>query len=190
MEYGCPNVWKDHRQEAEREENQEPFCFLSAGQVTNPQRREGICSGRSNQLCQLMSVGYSKTPLSRKLGIKEGFVVAVLNAPSDYRNRLGELPGNVSVETRLVGRPDLIHLFTKSKLQLESEFPRLKGALPEKGAIWISWPKGSSGLETNLNDEAVRRVGLDNGLVDVKIAAFDEVWSALKFVFRAKDRRK
>lgn len=83
---------------------------------------------------------------------------------------------------------DFIHFFTRSRLQLESEFPKLKGMLSRSGMLWISWPKSSSGLETDLSENIVRRAGLDSGLVDVKIVAVDETWSGLKFVFRLKDR--
>lgn len=114
--------------------------------------------------------------------------IVVLNAPDDYRAKLDGLPDNIIIGTHLTGRSDFLHLFTKSRSQLEAEFPRLKRTLLQNGVLWISWPKGSSGLETDLNENVVRGIGLENGLVDVKIAAIDETWSALKFVFRLKDR--
>jgi len=136
-----------------------------------------------------MSTGHPKVSLSQKLGIKNGFRMAVFNAPHDYREKLGKLPDNIAIETRLMNSLDFIHFFAKSRSQLEDEFPKLKMMLSQKGMIWISWPKGSSGLETDLNENVIRKVGLNNGLVDIKVAAIDEIWSGLKFVFRLKDRR-
>ncbi|MBI1877615.1 MAG: DUF3052 domain-containing protein [Chloroflexi bacterium] len=132
--------------------------------------------------------GYSKTPLIKKLGIKEGFKVAIVNSPENYDQTLGELPKNVTIADTLTGSFDFIHFFTTSRATLANEFPRLKQALAPAGILWISWPKRASKVETDLTEDIIRAIGLDNGLVDVKVAAVDEVWSGLKFVYRLKDR--
>jgi hypothetical protein len=132
--------------------------------------------------------GYSKTPLVKKLGIKEDFKIAIFNAPENYAQTLGELPENLTVVDTLVGPLDFIHFFTAQRDTLAAEFPRLKQALAPAGMLWISWPKRSAKVETDLTEDIIRVIGLDNGLVDVKVAAVDEIWSGLKFVYRLKDR--
>lgn len=93
------------------------------------------------------------------------------------------------MEAASEGTFDFIHFFTKSHQQLETEFPKLKSKISQNGILWISWPKRTSGEKTDLNDNVVRKVGLDNGMADVKVAAIDETWSGLKFVFRIRDRK-
>lgn len=136
-----------------------------------------------------MSAGYSKKSLVEKLGIKGGLKVTILNSPANYSHTLGKLPGNVAVMKNLGERLDFIQFFTKESKELRSKFPSLKRALLQNGILWISWPKGSSKVKTDLNENIVREIGLGNGLVDVKIAAVDEIWSGLKFVYRLKDRK-
>lgn len=134
--------------------------------------------------------GYSQRQLVDKLGIKSGYKILLINAPKDYDQTLGKLPdGTVQARSRK-GPLDFIHFFTKDKLELDQNFPGLMKILDYKGMLWISWPKGSSKVETDLNDNVVREIGLKHGLVDVKVCAVDEVWSGLKFVYRLKDRSK
>ena len=133
--------------------------------------------------------GHSKKPLLEKLGIGEGFTVAVLNPPPEYFEKLGKLPKGVKMETESGHLLDLVHFFTMSRTQLEEEFPKLGRKLSQRGMLWISWPKRSSGVRTDLSERFVREIGLDNGLVDVKIASVDETWSGLKFVRRVRDRK-
>lgn len=132
--------------------------------------------------------GYSKTPLLQKLGVKSGQRIYIGNAPPRYRQTLGALPEKVIVVKSLDGPCNFLHLFVKEREGLESAFPNLKKHLEKDGCLWISWPKGASGVKTDLNENLVREVGLKNGLVDVKVCAVDDVWSGLKFVFRLKDR--
>lgn len=134
--------------------------------------------------------GYSQTPLIKKLGLKEGSRIIILNAPENYSQTLGELPPAVFVADTLTGPLDFIHFFTTRREALAAEFPRLKQTLAPNGMLWISWPKRSSKVETDLTEDIIRAIGLENGLVDVKVAAVDEVWSGLKFVYRLKDRGK
>jgi hypothetical protein len=123
------------------------------------------------------------------LGIKSGAHLVILNAPEDYDETLGPLPAGVSVAPFLGGSLDIIQFFTREREALESAFPALKQALTQNGQLWISWPKRSSKVPTDLNENIVREIGLQNGLVDVKVIAVDEVWSGLKFVYRLKDRQ-
>jgi hypothetical protein len=131
-----------------------------------------------------MSAGYSKRPLSEKLGIKEGTSVLILNAPVNYDKSLKPLPEKISRAKKLKKSLEFIQIFTTEKQQLLREFPRLKSHLAPKGILWISWPKGASKVKTDLNENIVRQIGLANGMVDIKVCAVDEVWSGLRFAFR------
>ena len=132
--------------------------------------------------------GYSKRSLGEKLGIKEGFRIAILNPPRNYRATLGELPAHATVVDKPEAGMDLIQCFVKNRREAASAISTLKHDISPRGALWVSWPKGSSGVSTNLNENVVREIGLKSGLVDVKVCAVDETWSGLKFVYRLKDR--
>ena len=137
-----------------------------------------------------MSVGYSPRSLVDKLGIKPGTRIAILGAPRGFRSTLGQLPSGVTV-TATARRPlPFIHFFTTKRSLLERRFPALRRALAQDGALWVSWPKKSSGVATDLTEDVVRAVVLAGGLVDVKVCAVDEIWSGLKLVRRVKDRKK
>ena len=134
--------------------------------------------------------GYSGTPLVRKLGFKEGFRAALVNPPSNFHRELDPLPPDVTFYTAKLPKDlDLILLFADSQRMLLKEFPRLAKRLRQNGMLWIAWPKKTSGFETDLSENPVRMIGLEAGLVDVKICAVNEVWSGLKFVYRLKDRQ-
>ena len=132
--------------------------------------------------------GYSGKPLVAKLGIKPDTRIAILNAPRGYDRVLGKLPPRVTRRPSVAGSLDFIQLFTDRRGELERRFPALERALAPAGMLWISWPKKSSGVTTDLTEDRIRAIGLAQGLVDVKVAAVDEVWSGLKFVRRVKDR--
>jgi hypothetical protein len=136
-----------------------------------------------------MTAGYSGKSLVEKLGIKPGMRLAIIGPPSGYRTTLGALPPGVSVLASPHGTLPFIHLFTTRRSLLERRFPSLKRALAQDGALWVSWPKKSSGVTTDLTEDVVREVALAGGLVDVKVCAVDEVWSGLKLVRRVRDRR-
>ncbi|HXX00770.1 MAG TPA: hypothetical protein VEJ00_06125 [Candidatus Acidoferrales bacterium] len=132
--------------------------------------------------------GYSGTPLPQKLGIKGGFEVRLINAPADVR---AELKAALTrCEVRSDGRAplDFAMLFTTSKAELAREFGKIGKVLAPAGMLWVSWPKKSSGVATDLDENVVRKIGLAAGLVDVKVCAVTEIWSGLKFVRRLKDR--
>jgi hypothetical protein len=133
--------------------------------------------------------GYSGTPLAKKLGIKEGHRLAFVGAPKDYRVLLGELPRGITWSDELAGTLDLIQLFAGSRADLEAVFLQAIEHLAMAGALWVSWPKRSSGVATDLDENVVRGIGLSLGVVDVKVCAVDETWSGLKFVRRLKDRK-
>lgn len=134
--------------------------------------------------------GYSETPLAKKLGIKEGFRVALIGAPKGFRSELEGLPGKVEFLTSVETALDLILFFAKTRSELLGNFSRLAARLAPAGMLWIAWPKKASGVRTDLSDGIVRQIGLDAGLVDTKVCAVNEVWSGLKFVIRVKDRPK
>ena len=136
-----------------------------------------------------MPAGYSKTPLVKKLGIKPGFKVFFANPPDNLQTLLGELPENVTLLNKPMSPVDYIQLFKKSNEELQTQFPILKEALATNGLFWISWPKKAAKVETDLDGNVVRDIGLKNGLVDVKVCAVDEIWSGLKFVYRLQDRK-
>jgi len=132
--------------------------------------------------------GYSGTPLPKKLGIKDGLKVCLIDASPDMIAELRpslekcELPGNAKAPI------DFAMLFTKSATSLKKEFPKTAKRLAPAGMLWVSWPKKSSGVPTDLTENVVRDIGLAAGLVDVKVCAVTDVWSGLKFVRRLKDR--
>ena len=138
----------------------------------------------------MKQVGYSGKNLVDKLGIKPGMRIAILGAPRGYRTTLGTLPPGVSVVAAPRGTLPFIHFFATQRSLLERRFPALKRALAQDGALWVSWPKKSSGVETDLTEDVVREVALAGGLVDVKVCAIDNVWSGLKLVRRLKDRTR
>lgn len=131
--------------------------------------------------------GYSGTPLPKKLGIKDRSQVRLIEAPPDV---LAELKSSLEkCELRDGNGPlDFAMLFTKSSAVLKKEFSRVSKQLSPAGMLWVSWPKKSSGVATDLNENIVREIGLTAGLVDVKVCAVTEIWSGLKFVRRLKDR--
>ncbi len=132
-------------------------------------------------------VGYSKRSLVDKLGMKPGFKVLFLNTPENYATTLGRLPANTKVVSALKGPLDFIQFFTTSEDQLNSMLPELTKAMDKKGMLWISWPKGRK-TPGQLNENVVRKIGINHNLVDIKVASIDEVWSGLKFVIPLKDR--
>lgn len=133
--------------------------------------------------------GYSGTPLIKKLGIKEGFTIALINAPRNYNRTLGDMPANVRIFKKIKSGLDFIQFFTQSKSGLEAEMVHLKNAIVQNGMIWISWPKGSSKIPTDVSENIVRDIALRHGLVDIKVCAVDEIWSGLKLVIPVNERR-
>lgn len=137
----------------------------------------------------MSTVGYSGTPLAKKLGIKEGYTVVLANEPKHYLLLFEDMPEVNYIENPQKETVDFIHLFCVSKTDFEKQSLVLKPLLKMTGIFWISWPKGASKIETDLNRDYIREYLLDNGLVDVKVCAVDADWSGLKFMYRIKDRK-
>jgi hypothetical protein len=130
----------------------------------------------------------SGTPLAMKLGVKEGARVAWLAAPDHFEELIGELPPGVRVRRRLGRGLDLLVQFATSRAQLRARLPKLKDAVFPDGVAWVSWPKRSSGVTTDITEDTIREDALPLGLVDVKVAAVDDTWSGLKLVVRRELR--
>jgi hypothetical protein len=129
--------------------------------------------------------GYSGTPLPRKLGIKDQFRVASLAMPPEVRMQLQDALANCRPANDNL---DFAMVFVRTQAELKKQFERVAQKLAPSGMLWISWPKKTSGVASDLDENAVRKIGLKAGLVDVKVCAVSEVWSGLKFVRRVKDR--
>jgi hypothetical protein len=136
-----------------------------------------------------MTAGYSGTPLPKKLGIKPGHRVLLLSAPERFEeDTLGELPDGVAVARRLAGKADVIVSFHTERGDLASRMPKLRAAMEPAAGLWIAWPKRASKMPTDLTEDVVRELALENVLVDNKVAAVDEKWSGLRLVIRLRDR--
>jgi hypothetical protein len=131
---------------------------------------------------------YAGTPLPKKLGIRPGITLALLGAPKDFDKTLGKLSTDVHVVYRAGNNAELILSFVKSVAELKRRFPAAKRTLAPKGALWIAWPKKTSGIKSDLTQQIVREYGLSNGLVDYRICAIDATWSALRFAHRRARR--
>jgi hypothetical protein len=134
--------------------------------------------------------GYSGTPLAKKLGIKDNFKIKLINQPDYYFELFSNLPESFFQIEKNKSKKDFIHLFTKEKSELIRNIPKLKKEIESNGMIWISWPKKSSKIKTDVTEDVIREIVIKNGLVDVKVCAVDETWSGLKLVIPLKDRKK
>ncbi len=133
--------------------------------------------------------GYSGTPLPQKLGIKPGTIVVVIDAPDNYRKLLGQIPSGVNFATRPVGNTKFIHLFVKERRALQTQLQTLRQKIAEDAAVWVSWPKKSSGVPTDVTEDVIRAVALPLGFVDIKVCAVDDTWSGLKLMIRRENRK-
>jgi len=134
--------------------------------------------------------GYSETPLAKKLGFKPGTRVALVDVADDVRAELAAAIAEAQVVKGKKGPLDLVLFSTKSRSDLQKDFAFWMKQLAPNGALWISWPKKTSGVASDLDENKVRALGLAIGLVDVKVCAVSDVWSGLKFVIPVKDRPK
>ena len=133
--------------------------------------------------------GYSATPLAKKLGIKAGGRLFLVGAPDHYHELVAPLPEGVTIVTELARDTNLIHLFTKSRDELDTELRRFLGVMNHEAVIWVSWPKKASKVATDITEDIIRDVALPLGLVDIKVCAVDETWSGLKLVIRKINRQ-
>ena len=135
-----------------------------------------------------MTTGYSGKPAYKKLGLKDGFKIKIINEPADYMPFVG-VPESASISvTRPEADLDYVHVFTRAREELEAILPQLKAAIQPAGVIWVSWPKKASRVPTDITEDTIRNLALDIGLVDIKVCAVDKVWSGLKLVIPVKDR--
>ena len=135
-----------------------------------------------------MTAGYSGTQLPKKLGIKEGMTVVLIDPPSNYRELVEPLPKGVSVSESSSKDADIVHLFTNSRHGLFRGIDDARRAIKQDGAIWVSWYKRAAKLPTEITEDTIREAALPLGLVDVKVCAVDEKWSGLKLVIRKENR--
>lgn len=132
--------------------------------------------------------GHSGTPLPKKLGIDAGTRLAVVSAPRGFPKAFGPMPDDVLVRDSARGNNDVIVFFAARRAELARRFDAFVRALVDDGGLWIAWPKKSSGVITDLDENIIREIGIGAGLVDNKVCAIDDIWSGLRFVHRA-DRR-
>jgi hypothetical protein len=136
-------------------------------------------------------VGYSGTPLAKKLGIKPGSRMLVVgDVPDKYKSWLGQLPEGATIVGK--GKPPFaaVHVFVSKRADLVRHLEHLRKTLAPDGYVWVSWPKRASKVPTNITEDVIRNVALPLGLVDIKVCAVSEVWSGLKLVIRVAERRK
>ena len=146
--------------------------------------QEGVAAAMSQP------AGYSGTPLPQKLGIGEGDAVALIGAPEWLEDLIGRVPSMAELQTDLDGDAlfDVIVVFVSWRAELEAELGRLRDRMAPACGLWVAWPKKASKVPTDMSDNVVREVALPTGLVDNKVCAIDETWSALRLVIRRKNR--
>jgi hypothetical protein len=133
--------------------------------------------------------GYSGRPLAQKLGLKPPLDVLVIGAPDDYRVWLGDLPAGVSFVPTARRTVSAAHVFVSRRTDLVTRLTHLRRRLQPEGFVWVSWPKKSSGMTTDVTEDTIREIALPLGFVDVKVCAVTDVWSGLKLVIRRSERR-
>jgi Protein of unknown function (DUF3052) len=131
----------------------------------------------------------SRTPLAKRLGIREGFRIRLVNPPANYFDLLQDAPAGLVVLADKRANKDFIHLFVTEAKALCAQLASLKTEIEPNGAIWVSWPKRAAKIGVDLSDDVVRKAALEAGLVDVKVCSVDDVWSGLKLVIPLRDRR-
>jgi hypothetical protein len=136
----------------------------------------------------LSHAGYSGTPLAKKLGYAAGFNVVTRRAPENYAQLLDPIPQGVVFQGKPTQSTDLVHTFVDRKSVLTKELTEFRKALRSNAVVWISWPKKTSKVPTDITEDTIREVALPLGFVDVKVCAVSEVWSGLKLVVRKELR--
>lgn len=134
------------------------------------------------------NAGYSGTPLAKKLGIKSGFNVLLVDAPCNYQDLFYDMPEGVNFNNDPDNAQDLIHFFVKQQETLIALLPQLKHKIKPNGIIWVSWPKKASKVITDVTEDIIRNYAIEIGLVDIKVCAVNEIWSGLKLVIPIKYR--
>lgn len=134
------------------------------------------------------TAGYSGTPLPKKLGIKPGTELHVIAEPEGYRELLAPLPDDVKFVAAATARTTIVHLFVTKRVQLAAALRKLRGKLKPDAALWVSWPKKTAKVATDITEDTIREVALPLGFVDIKVCAVDATWSGLKLVVRKELR--
>lgn len=135
------------------------------------------------------TAGYSGTPLAKKLGIAQGSVVSSSGAPDNYRELLAPLPEGVTFTPRVTANTDVVHVFATKRAALTKSLASYRTKIRPDASVWVSWPKRTSGVATDITEDTIREVALPMGFVDVKVCAVDDTWSGLKLVIRKELRR-
>jgi hypothetical protein len=138
----------------------------------------------------IQMAGTSGKPVIQKLGIQPGFCIFIDGAPAAYGDIVGKLPADATIASRLKAPLDMVHVFATKSSGLAGKLRSYRAAIKPDGMIWVSWPKKSSGVATDLTDIVVRELALPLGLVDIKVCAIHETWSGLKFVIPRDQRAK
>ncbi len=133
--------------------------------------------------------GYSGTPLARKLGIKEGSKLFLSGAPKNYLELVAPFPEGARLVPKIDGDTDIVHIFSTERAHLTAALRDTLSKLKQDRSIWVSWPKKSSKVPTDITEDTIREVALPMGLVDIKVCAVDDIWSGLKLVVRKENRR-
>ena len=137
----------------------------------------------------MAEIGYSSAPLAKKLGLKPGMTLMTVNAPKEYRAWLGEVPEGIQFVTQTKPPIEAAHIFTTESAFLDAALSSLRIDLKQDGFVWVSWPKKSSKVKTDITEDVIRELALPLGFVDVKVCAVSEVWSGLKLVIRKAERK-
>ena len=136
----------------------------------------------------MKTAGYSGRPLEKKLGLKTGSTIKLVNHPAHYFDLFNDWPAHINIENNSKILKDFIHFFSKDATALGRDLEDLRKEIKQNGMIWVSWPKKSSGVSTDITEDVVRACAIKHGLVDIKVCAVDKVWSGLKLVIPVKDR--
>ena len=132
----------------------------------------------------MATAGYSGTPLAKKLGFKPAYEVLLVDAPANYRKLVEPLPEGVKFVARLASTTDIVHAFVTRKSDLARSLKGFRAKLNPNGVVWVSWPKKSAGVATDVTEDTVRELALPLGFIDIKVCAVDETWSGLKLMVR------
>ena len=132
--------------------------------------------------------GYSGTPLAKKLGLKAGSILTLVGAPTDYTSLIEPIPPGLTIGSRVSDTSDIVHIFTTQRAQLQGYLEHCRRTLKSDAMVWVSWPKKSAKVPTEISEDIIREIALPLGFVDVKVCAVSEIWSGLKLVLRRKFR--
>ncbi|GAC1302729.1 MAG: hypothetical protein NVSMB24_07750 [Mucilaginibacter sp.] len=162
------------------------LALKQSGHMVDQKTQYGIWDW-GNKIGELPA-GYSGTTLAKKMGIKPGFRIGLINQPGNYFDLFTDLPPDITITNDVTIKKDLIHIFTKSEKEFTAMLPGLKTQITPNGVIWVSWPKKASKVVTDITEDIIRNYALSIGLVDIKVCAVDETWSGLKLVIPVKER--